>query len=155
MKKRVAIAVLSCLLLVGCIHKTGGTVTPWERVTTYNAALAQANDTVEQGAEAVVVAALATPDQVRPVISASGQVATLHFQITAILQQGTATQANIASVKALVDQIEAAINAVPVTTLGIKNPKSQQSFSADLKNLGTLADAVLSSLQAVNGGVTP
>jgi hypothetical protein len=145
-----ALIVLLSLMSTACIHKTNqAAVTPWERVTTYNAALAQANDTAEQGAEAVVSSGLATPAQAAPIIIATGRVAGLHLQVTAILKQGTATQANIASIKAMVDQIEASINAIPVASLGIKNPKSQQSFAADLKSISTLADAVLSSLEVV------
>jgi hypothetical protein len=157
MKRKInVLPIVLVLLLTACIHKTGGSsVTPWERVTTYNAALAQANNTVEGGAEAVASSGLATPAQVQPIIALTGQVAVLHQQVTTLLATGSATSANIASVKALVDQIKASIQAVPVSALGIKNPKSQQSFYADVNNIGTLADAVLSSLQAINGGVTP
>ena len=132
-----------------CIHKSSGTVTPWERVTTYNATLAEANNTLEQGAEAVATSGLATAAQVRPIIQATGQTAMLHMQITALLKQGSVTQANFAAAKGLVDQIKASIAAIPPATLGIKNPKSHQNFAADVSTLGTLADAVLSSLQMV------
>jgi pyruvate/oxaloacetate carboxyltransferase len=144
------VVVLSLMSTAACIHKTNqAAVTPWERVTTYNAALAQANNTAEQGAEAIVSSGLATPAQAAPIILATGRVAGLHLQVTAVLKQGTASQVNVASIKAMVDQIHASINAVPVVSLGIKNPKSQQSFAADLKSISTLADAVLASLEAV------
>lgn len=137
-------------LTTACIHKTGGTaVTPWERVDTYNAALASSNNSVERGAEAVVSSGLANPLQVAPIITATGRVAALHLQVTAILQQGAATQANVASAQALVDQIKMSISVIPMGSLGIKNPKTQQSFSVDLNSLGTLADEILTSLQAV------
>ena len=153
MKRRTNVLPVFLLLLLtaACIHKSGGAVTPWERVTTYNAALAQANNTLEQGAEAISTSGLATPAQVAPLIGTTGTVATIHLQVTAILQQGTATAANIASIKALIDQMNASISAIPVTTLGIKNPKSQQSFAADLKSISTMADAVLASLEAIHG----
>ena len=51
--KRIAL-VLILLASSACIHKTGGKVTPMERVTTDNAVLAQMINTVEQGTEAVV-----------------------------------------------------------------------------------------------------
>lgn len=138
------------LLTAACIHKAG-TVTVMEKVTTYNAALAQANNTLEQGAEAVAASGLATPAQVSPIIGASGQVAVIHQQVTAILAQGTVTTANVASIKALIDQMKAAITAIPPASLGIKNPKSQQAFSSDLNSISTLADAVLSALQTIPG----
>ena len=136
---------------VGCIHKTGSRVTPWERVHTYNAALAEANNAVEKGAEATVTSGLTSPLEMAPIINWTGQVAMLHQQITSILAQGSATQANIASVKALTDTIKASLAALPPSGLGIKNPKSQQLFQTDVANIGTLVDAVLTSLQAVGG----
>lgn len=86
-----------------------------------------------------------------PVINWTGQVAMLHQQITAILAQGSATQANVASVKALVDVVKNSAGTIPPAALGIKNPKSQRAFSADVDNIGTLADSILASLQAVGG----
>jgi hypothetical protein len=148
-QKHAAVLILLLTFATACIHKSSGAVTPWERVTTYNAMLAEANNTLEQGAEAVATSGLATAAQVRPIIQATGQTAMLHIQVTALLKQGSATQANFASVQTLVDQIKASIAAIPPATLGIKNPKSQQNFSADVSTLGTLADAVLSSLQVV------
>jgi hypothetical protein len=150
MKKKFAILpLLLCMVATACIHKSSGAVTPWERVQTYNAAFATSNNTLEQGAEAVVASGLITPTQGAPIIGLTGQVATIHEQVTAILAKGTATTADIASVQALTDQIKAVILALPPSVLGIKNPKSQQTFQADVTSLSTLADAVLSSLKAV------
>jgi len=146
--RKASALVIALLLTTACIHKTGGTVTPWEKVTTYNAALAQANNTLEQGAESVASSGLATPAQVAPIISVSGQVATLHLQVTAIIQQAQTTTVSLASVQALVDQIKASIQSIPPTSLGLKNPKTQQAFSQDVSSLSTLADAILTSLQA-------
>ena len=149
--QRLSIAFL-ITLTVACIHKTGGTVTPWERVHTYNAALADANSALEQGAEAAVSSNLLQPVQAAPIINMTGQVALLHQQITAILASGTASAANVASVKAVVDQIKASLQALPTSSLGIKNPKSQQTFQQDVSGIGTLADAILSALEAVTAG---
>lgn len=140
-------------LTTACIHKRGGTsVTPWERVHTYNAVLAQANNTLEQGAEAAVTANIMTPLQAAPLIDWTGQVALVHQQITSILAQGQATEANVASVKAMVDTIKRSLAALPPESLGLKNPKSQQIFQKDVENIGTLADALLISLQAAVAG---
>lgn len=148
--QKLAPVILFLAFIPACIHKTGSTaVTPWERVHTYNAALAEANNAIEQGAEAVALSNLATPAEVAPIINASGQVALVHQQITAILAQGQATQANIASVAALVDTIKASIQKIPPAALGLKNPKSQRVFQDDVNNIYTLLDAVLTALQAV------
>lgn len=148
---QVASLLLVLALATSCIHKTGGAVTPWERVHTYNAALAEANNTLEQGAEITVTSGFTTPQQMAPIINWTGQVAMLHQQITSILAQGSATQANIASVKALVDIVKMSMSSLPPAALGLKNPKSQRVFSDDVANIGTLADSILASLQAVGG----
>lgn len=144
-----AFLAVALLATVACIHKTGGTqVTPWERVHTYNAALATANNAVEQGAEATVTSGLTTAPEMAPIINWTGRVAMLHQQITSILAQGSATQANVASVKGLVDAIKASIAELPAPTLGLKNPRTQQSFQQDVQALGALADSLLSALSA-------
>jgi hypothetical protein len=141
-------------LTTACIHKTGGSVTPWEKVHTYNAALAEANNATEKGAEAVVTSGFASPKEMAPIINWTGQVAMLHQQITSILAQGTATQANIASVKALLDVVKSSMTSLPPSALGLKNPKSAQLFQNDVANIGTLADSLLAALQAVTGPVS-
>ena len=151
--KLVALGSLLLLLLAlgdACIHKTGGQpVTPWERVTTYNAALAEANYGVEQGAEACVSANVLSVSQAAPIINWTGQVAIVHEQITAILSQGKATQANVASVAVLVGTISSSVAQLPPGALGIKNPKSQQTFQADVQSITTLANSLLTALQAL------
>lgn len=62
-EKRYLPAIIALCVLFGtvaCIHKTGGSITPWERVHTYNAALAEANNVTEQGAEAIVTSGFST-----------------------------------------------------------------------------------------------
>lgn len=140
-------------LSVACIHKTGGTVTSWERVHTYNAALAEANNATERGAEAIVTSGLGSAQQMAPIINWTGQVAMLHQQITSILAQGSATQANIVSVKALTDVIKRSMQTLPPAALGVKNPNSQRAFQDDVSNIGALADSILSALgNAVDAG---
>jgi len=74
-------------------------------------------------------------------------------QITAILGQSVVTQANIDSIAALLDKIKAEGDAAIASgALGIKNPRSQQSFVADLNSLYVLADTVLDAIKAVKAG---
>lgn len=145
----ITLVILLTLATAGCIHKQG-VVSPWERVQTYNAEVAVANGTLEQGAEAAVSSGLLPANQAAPIIGWTGQVASLHLQVTAILESGQATTANIASVQALVNQIKQSVAALPLSALGIKNPKSQNTFQVDANSLLTLADAVMTSLKAVN-----
>lgn len=137
---------------VGCIHRSTGQVTPWERVHTYNAALAEANNAVEQGAEGAVLAGALTVQQAAPIINWTGQVAIVHQQVTAVLGQGSATAQNIASIRAMVGEIKASLASLPPAAVGLKNPRTQQTFQADVANIGVLADALLAAVEAVGGG---
>lgn len=148
MKKLLILLVLT--MGAGCIHKPSGPITPVERVTTDNAVFAQLNNSVEQGTEAVSLSGLLKPTQAAPVIAFTGQVATVHEQITSILNKGTAvTASDYATVAALVDQLKSSGTTLLASgSLGIKNPKSQQTISADLQSLLNLADLILSELGA-------
>lgn len=154
MKKKLLPLVLAIALASsGCLHKTGGAVTPKERAATYNAVLAQTNDTIESGAEAAAASGVITAAQAKPIIQFASQVATLHKQITVILGQATVTTADLASIAVLLDQIKAAGDqAIASGALGIKNPKSQLTFKQNLDGLYAAADAVVSALQQVQTG---
>ena len=149
--KRLAV-ILLLALTIGCIHKTGGAVSPMERATTDNAVFAQLDNSIEQGAEAVSTSGLLNASQVAPVIGWTGTVAQAHEQITAILQAGTVTSANVASIQALVAQIQSSATAlVNSSTLGIKNPKTQQTIAADIQAASNLAGALLTEISALEG----
>lgn len=152
--RKTKVFAISCLLVltVACIHKTTGKITPWERVHTYNAALAEANNATERGAEAIVLSQLSTAKDMAPIINSCGQVALVHQQITNILQQGQATTATVASVRNLANVIKTSIAAIPPSALGLKNPQTQGTFQQDLNNISTLLDSILAALQAVQGG---
>lgn len=153
MTKTKAIAPILLLLAIStaCIHKTGGTVTPWERVHTYNAMLAETNNGIERGAEAAVSANVLPIQQAAPLIGWTGQVAQLHLQVTALLDQGSNTTPDVSGIRAMVAQLRLAASTLPPAALGVKNPKSQQLFSQDVASIGSLADALLASLQAIGG----
>jgi len=153
MKKELLLPLVLTLATVGCIHKTSGAVTPRERAVTFNAAFAQTNDAIEQGAELAVTTGLLTAMKAKPIIAFTEHVAELHKQITAILGQSVVTQANIDSIAVLLDKIKAEGDAAIASgALGIKNPRSQQSFVADLNSLYALADTVLDAIKQVKGG---
>lgn len=149
MKMKLAM-LLPLILLVGCIHKASGPVTPIERVTTDNAVFAQLNDSIEQGAEALAASGLLKPADVAPVIGFSGQVATIHQQLTAILGKGTAvTAVDYTTAQDLVRQIQAsAAQLVSSGALGVKNPKTQQTVAADIQSLSNLASLLLTEIAA-------
>jgi len=152
-RTRISLAVLLLLATVACIHKTSGKVTPMERLTTDNAVFAQLNNSVEQGAEAVAAAGLLSPAQVAPVIGWTGQVAQAHQQITAIIAKGSVSASDLTTIQALVAQIQqSGIALVNSGAIGVKNPKSQQTISADVTAVTNLAQAILAELTQIGGG---
>lgn len=143
-------AVVTILLLsMACLHKQGGlSISPWERVMTDNAAFAQLNGDAEQGVELVQASGLLSVEQARPILHFHAQVATAHKQITAILALGPT--ADLSGVNPLLDQIQASAGQLLATgTIGVKNPKTQQSVTADINNIVALAKAIVSDIQLV------
>ena len=127
-----------------CIHKTTGPVTPWEKVTTYNAVLAETNNTIEQGAELAAAQKILPVNVAREVIEYTSRVASVHLQITAILGKGSAITANdTATMNGLLAQIQASGTALVTSgVVGVKNPKSQQTIAADITSLVSLAQTI-------------
>lgn len=153
MTKFAHMGLVALLLLCsfGCIHKSTP-VTPWERVTTENAILAQLIKTSEQGTEAVQTSGLITAQQAMPIIQFEGRAAEIQTQINSILAQSP-TAANIPQIQALVTQIGASAKTlVDSGALGIKNPKSQQTIGADVQAIVGSANLILSAYQTAVGG---
>ena len=153
-KRQFGTALLLAVILatIGCIHKTGGAVTPWERVTTQNAILAQSIDTATQGTIAAQQANLITVQQANPVLQFESQAATIQKQITSILATAPAAS-NVAGIQSLVNQISVSAQAlVSSGALGVKNPKSQQTIGADIQAIVNSSSVILSSYQAAVGG---
>lgn len=148
---KIGVLLLCICLTVGCIHK-GSPITPWERATTDNALFAQIDNTVEGGAEAVASSGVLSNEAVAPVIAWTGQVAQAHEQVTAILAKGSSLSASdYTTIQALLAQIQASGTAlVNSGAFGIKNPKSQQTISADITALVNLGNALLADLTALN-----
>lgn len=152
-KRRLAIVLCVTLVLAGCAHKTGAPMTPWERVMVDNALLAQFVNTAEQGTELAVTSAALSTDTARPVISFESNFADVHKRLTAILAQGP--HADLTQAKALLEQFKTeALALVASGEIAVKNPRTQMSISADIRNAIALAEAVLSDIQlAQSGGV--
>lgn len=140
------------LATTGCIHKTGGTVTPWEKVTTANAVLSQGINTVARGTIAVQQSGLITVEQAAPILNFTAEATRDHQSLTAILASKP-NSANIASIKALIDDIGVeAAKVVNSGAAGVKNPNTQQNISADIREVTTAADAILTTYQQAAGG---
>lgn len=152
-KKRFSAIILAVILAtVGCIHKTGGSVTPQERLMTDNAILAQFVNTVKQGTEAAVTSGLLSTAQARPVITFEGQFADTHKQITALLNQGLTTT-NLTQVQSLLTNLKTTADALVASgSIGVKNPKTQMTITADINNIIALTQAVLTDIQVFQAG---
>jgi hypothetical protein len=136
---------------VACIHKATP-VTPWERVTTENAVLAQLINTATQGTIAVQASGLVTVAQIEPVIAFEGQAASVQQQINAILAVAPSAT-GLSQLQPLIAQLQASAQAlVSSGALGVKDPKTQQTVNADIQAIVTSAEAILASYQLAVGG---
>lgn len=150
-KRKLAIVLCALLVMAGCAHKTGAPMTPWERVMVDNTLLAQFVDTAEQGTELAVTSAALSTDTARPIITFESNFTGVHKQLTAILAQGP--HADLSQAKVLLEQFKTgALALIASGEIGVKNPKTQMSISADIRNAIALAEAVLSDIQLVQSG---
>jgi|SRR6185312_12604244 len=153
--KHFATTILSIALLlsVGCIHKTGGTVTPWERVTTDNAVFTQSLNTIEQGTEAAAVSGVIANDKAAEVLGFVKLASQDDQQITAILDKGgSVSLADYNTIQGLISQLSASGQELVTSGgIGVKNPLTQQNIAQDIQNATALASALLTDVQAVKG----
>ena len=152
MRRRVLVVLLTALS-VGCIHKSSGSVSAWERVNVNTAALAQINEDVAKGIIAVQQAGTITVQQAAPVLNYQEAVAKDHAALENIFASGSAQAASqSAQIQSLLNEIKDQGTAlIQSGGLGIKNPKSQQTFTQDLQGIVNLAEVVLADYQLAEG----
>ena len=153
MQEKAILIVVFVLSTVACIHKQSGTVSPWERVNTNMAALAQINDEVAKGIIAVQQAGTISGQQAAPILNYQETVAKDHMAIENILAAGSAQAASQAvQIQALLNEIKNQGTAlIQSGGLGVKNPTSQQTFTQDLQGIVNLAGIVLADYQLAKG----
>ncbi len=153
MKRSIALIFILMSITIACIHKQSGTVSPWERVNVNMAALAQINDDVAKGVIVVQQAGTINEQQAAPILNYQELVAKDHAAIENILTAGS-TQAGTQTtqIQALLNEIEKqGTTLIQSGSLGIKNPKSQQTFAQDLQGIVNLASVILSDYQLAEG----
>src|ERR1700733_2537089 len=153
MKRGIALIFILLSVTIACIHKQSGTVSPWERVNVNMAALAQINDDVAKGVIGVQQAGTISAQQASPILNYQELVAKDHAAIENILSAGS-TQAGTQStqIQALLNEIEKqGTTLIQSGGLGIKNPKSQQTFAQDLQGIVNLASVILTDYQRGEG----
>lgn len=152
--KKLSVVVVLAIVMAGCIHKPSGPVSAWERVNVNLAALAQVNNDLAKGIIGVQQAGLISAQQAAPVLSYQELVAKDHAAIESILAAGARPAADqSAKVLALLEEIKAQGTAlVQSGGLGVKNPKSQETFTSDLQALVNLAEVVIGNFNQATGG---
>ena len=153
MKKKIVLIMVLLTITVACIHKNSGTVSSWERVNTNMAALAQINDEVAKGIMAVQQAGTISAQQAAPILNYQETVAKDHMAIENILAAGSAQASSQAvQIEALLNEVKSQGTAlIQAGGLGVKNPKSQQTFTQDLQGIVNLAGIVLADYQLAKG----
>jgi hypothetical protein len=117
------------------------------------AALAQVNAEVAKGIIAVQQSGAMTVQQAAQILSFQELVAKDHSAIENILAAGAAPASDRAEeIKALLNEIkDQGTLLIQSGTLRISNPKSQQTFTADLQAIVNLANSVLTDYELAKG----
>ena len=153
MKKRLLPVILLTALTAACIHKTSGTVTAWERVNINMAALAQINNDVAKGIIAAEQTGLISTQQAAPILNYQEIVAKNHAAFENILATGSNQATSHSSeIQSLLEEIKnQGTTLIQSGGLGVKNPKSQQTFTQDLQGIVSLTETVLEDFQLAKG----
>ena len=153
MKKRLLLIILLTALTAACIHKTGGPVSAWERVNVNMAALAQINNDVAKGIIAAEQSGLISTQQAAPILNYQEIVAKDHAAIENILATGADQATNQSTkIQTLLNEIQnQGTTLIQSGGLGVKNPKSQQTFTQDLQGIVNLTQTVLEDFQLAKG----
>ena len=153
MRKKMFLILVLLATTVACIHKQSGPVSAWERVNVNMAALAQINDEVAKGIIAVQQAGTISVQQAAPILGYQETVAKDHIAIESILSAGsTEAGSKAVQIRGLLNEIKnQGTVLIQSGGLGVKNPKSQQSFTQDLQGIVNLAQIVLADYQLAEG----
>ncbi len=153
MRKRALLVLLLTTFTTACLHKTGGPVSAWERVNVNMAALAQINNDVAKGIISAQQAGVITPQQARPILNYQETVAKDHAAIENVLATGSSGATNrAAEIQAMLEEIKSqGTTLIQSGGLGVKDPKSQQTFTQDLQVIVNLSETVLADFQLAKG----
>jgi hypothetical protein len=117
------------------------------------AALAQINNDVAKGIIAAEQSGLISTQQAAPILNYQEIVAKDHAAVENILAAGSyeaATQS--AKIKALLDEIQnQGTTLIQSGGLGVKNLKSQQTFTQDLQGIVSLTQTVIEDFRLAKG----
>ncbi len=148
-----AFLLLALACTTACIHKPSGPVTAWERVNVNMAALAQINNDVAKGVIALQQADVITAQQAARVLNFQETAAKDHMAIENILSTGSAKAASrSAEIQSLLEEIKTqGTHLIQSGGLGVKNPKSQQTFTQDLQAIVNLTEVILTNFRLAKG----
>jgi len=148
-----ATALLALITMAGCMTGCGkriggGPVTPYETVMTWNDGLAQTNNVIAKGL-IDVSPTLVSPDKAAAILRHQRNVADIDAKLTAILKQGQSfAVTNSDQVKSLTVQLSNEAEAlVNDGSIGVKNPKSKNTFDGDIANVSSLVNQIIGGLK--------
>jgi hypothetical protein len=153
MRRKAVVAIVCAHLLItaACIHKTGvNRATPYERAVTYNTMLAQANNSIAKGVMTVEETGLLPAATANRILTFQRLVADDHQKLTKILGSGVDSAASQAGdIQALLSEMRVQAGLlINSGGLGIKNPETQQTFTADLNSLLDLLTSLDTNLRS-------
>lgn len=137
----------------GCAKKpnaqgTTSQASPYEQVMAWNAAMAQANHSVEQGVIIVQQSNLLSVEETNRVLTVQAKVAILDKQATLILEKGpTSAKLQSTQLRDLLSQIrDSAATLVADPALGTTNSARTMNLKASIDALYYLADLIFNTL---------
>ena len=116
-------------------------------------ALAQINEDVAKGIISAQQTGILTTQQAAPILNYQEVVAKDHAAIENILATGSNQATNrSAEIQALLEEIKSqGSTLIQSGGLGVKNPRSQQTFTQDLQGIINLTETVLANFQLAKG----
>lgn len=151
-RPRVIGLLILTVLLSGCAaHRPGGQQpTPFEKVMSVNAQIAELNNVIARGIIAAQRAGLMDVPTAARILDAQKMIALDHQQVTYMLARGPDfAKLNGPQLRQLVSNFQyRLLEVLSRGGLAVKNPQSQQSFEGDIRLMSTLADTLASDLQA-------
>jgi hypothetical protein len=153
-----AVYIGGCLKIPAKGATPGRQATPLENVLAYNAVLAQTNQYVAEGVIEINQASpsLLDTNKANTILTAQSKIADADRQLTAILRTAGNTtpdagaailKANAPRIRNLIAEIQkAGQNMISSGEIGVKNPISKQTFTADFQEMMQLVTKVLDTL---------
>ena len=152
--KKIVLCLSLVLFSAGCAlkHPNGTPVSDYEKVVLANASLAQTNNSIARGVIQIqtVSPPILSVSATEKILRIQGAIAADDNRLTAILDEGpSAASGHAAEIQALISGItDQVASGIHDGSFAVKNPTSQQNFSADLQAINGLAAQITNTLRS-------